>query len=186
MGLPAEKSQALEQSSSGAPASSSSSEKGEVEVLRRNVMAWVISEQYDRAIKELDSFLRKDFDFPEYTRRIKRYIHHCVDLVHAIRAKRRFPGMRSLTMAKQQELKDKFEQHFEELQWTMDRIERIHGELKLNDIRSTVIVVRAVVYSGLFLAIAAFAIEVIQGQGMLMWSVLNNMIVDLIDWVISW
>ncbi|MEI7974246.1 MAG: hypothetical protein WCH11_07750 [Bdellovibrio sp.] len=184
--MPAEKSQVLEQSHSGDPMGSSSSEKGEVGVLRRNVMALVISEQYDRAIKELDSFLRKDFDFPEYARRIKRYIHHCVDLVHAIRAKRRFPGMRSLTMAKQQELKDKFEQHFEELQWTMDQIERIHGELKLNDIRSTVIVVRAVVYASLFLALAAFAIELVQGQGLLMWAVLNNMIVDFINWVISW
>ncbi len=149
-------------------------------------MTWVIDEQYERAIQELKGFLQKDFDYPEYTRRIERYIGHCVDLVHAIRAKRRFPGVKSLTMAKQQELKEKFHQHFEELQEVMAKIEKIHNDLKLADIRSTVLVVRAAVNAAFMVAVVAFFVELVRGQGQSTLQVVDAYLKDFIDFINQW
>ncbi len=140
------------------------SEKGRVELLRRNVVTWVIDEHYDRAIKELKDFHKKEFDYPEYRKKIERYINHSIDLVHAIRAKRRFPGIKALTMAKQMELKEKFHQHFEDLQDTLSKMEKVHSDLHIQDVRSTVLIVKALMNAVFVVTVVALALEMTRGQ----------------------
>lgn len=140
-------------------------ELGPADTLRYNVSTFVVEEKYDRAIEELRAFLDSKSEFPQFRGRVERYVEHCVDLIHAIKAKRKFPGASSLTMAKQQELKDRFHQHFDELQQVLKNIERIHGQLKLDDIRSTVWVVRAFIGSIIFVFVMAFALEAKRGLG---------------------
>ena len=118
------------------------SEMGRADTLRYNVLVFVVEENYDRAIYELKNFMALESAYPNFKKRIERYVNHAIDLVHAIKAKRSFPGMHSLTMAKQQEIVDRFHDHFHELQNVMKQVERIEKELKLDDIRSTILVIR--------------------------------------------
>jgi len=134
-------------------------EMGRADTLRYNVLVFVVEENYDRAAHELKNFLEIDSAYPNFKRRIERYVNHAVDLVNAIKAKRRFPGVHSLTMAKQQEIVDKFHDHFHELQTVLKRIERIEKEIKVDDVRSTILVVRAVVNAAFAIAILAFFLE---------------------------
>lgn len=170
---------------SGGPAGVVPREKGEVSVLRRNVMTWVIDEEYERAVGELKSFLQRDFEYPEYNKRVERYISHCVGLVHAIRAKRRFPGVKSLTMAKQQELKEKFHQHFEELQDMMGKIEKVHADLKINDIRSTVIVVKTAMNAAILVVAVAFILQLTRGNFKIALAVIDDTLRSAIDGIFS-
>lgn len=136
---------------------------GRADSLRFNVLTFVVEENYERAIQELKKFRDGDSEYPQFRERVERYIAHAVDLVNAIRAKRKFPGMSSLTMAKQQEINERFSQHFQELQYVLKRVEKIHQELRLEDARSTVLVVQSIVNSVFVIAIVAFALDVTGG-----------------------
>jgi hypothetical protein len=139
------------------------SEMGRADTLRYNVLTYVVEESYERAVLELKKFRDADSEYPRFRQRIERYVNHAIDLVNAIRAKRRFPGMNSLTMAKQQEVSDMFRQHFTELQQILKKIEKVQTDLRIEDVRSTAYVVRALMISVAAIAISAFALEVSSG-----------------------
>ncbi len=136
---------------------------GRAHTLRFNVLTYVVEENYDKAIDELNGFLKKDFEYPKFKERVERFIQHAVDLVNAIRAKRKFPGAQLLTMSKQHELNEKFAAHFSELQYVLKKVERIHDDVKLEDVRSTVWVVKALSTAATVIAITAFLLDIRNG-----------------------
>jgi hypothetical protein len=156
-------------------------ELGPADTLRYNVATFVVEEKYDRAIEELRAFLDAKTEFPKFRDRVSRYVDHSIDLINAIRAKRKFPGAASLTMAKQQELKDRFHQHFEELQQVLKNIERIHSKLKVDDIRSTVWVVRTLMNSIFVIFAVAFALEASRGLGTTMMGQLDDFFILIVN-----
>lgn len=116
---------------------------GHVNSLRYQVLTTIINEEYDVSIERLREFISQDSDYPNFKIRVERYVHHSIDLIHAIKTKRNFPGFNSLTRSKQQELKEKVKEHFQELKGVLKKIEKSMEELRLNDIRSTHIVVKS-------------------------------------------
>ena len=97
--------------------------------------------------------------------KVERYLLHSIDLIYAIRTKRNFPGISSLTRTKQQELRDKFKEHFKELRFMMKKIEDSLEELRLNDARSTHIVIRSFWLSVIVIFVAGLSFELINGMG---------------------
>ena len=113
------------------------SDLGRPDTLRYNILSLVINEEYERAIKTLKEFMKSDSAYPNFKSKIERYSLHAVDLIYAIRTKRNFPGINALTRTKQQELKEKFREHFNELKVILRKIENCLEELRLNDVKST-------------------------------------------------
>jgi hypothetical protein len=66
-------------------------------------------------------------------------------------------------MAKQQELFESALSHFDDLRVTLKKIEQIEAEVRLEDVRSTVWVVKAVVYSVSALLLVGFLLEISRG-----------------------
>lgn len=156
---------------------------GKGDTLRFNVLSHVVEENYDKAIDELKSFLNADSDYPKFRSRSERYILHSVDLVNGIRAKRNFPGMSSLTTAKQQELHEKFKEHFNELTVTLKKVEKIQVDVRMEDFRSTVWVVQAVAYAIIAIAVAAFLLDANAGLFKTIWNVADEIFSDLSSWI---
>lgn len=140
-----------------------SSDLGRPDSLRYNILTWVLDERYDRAIEELKDFLEKPSEYPNFKPRITRFVNHSIDLIYAIKAKRSFPGINSLTRAKQQELREKFKEHFRELEYVLKTVEKIHGDLRVQDVRSTIYVVRALWIATVSLIVLAFGLEIVHG-----------------------
>ncbi len=136
---------------------------GRADSLRYNILMWVLDEKYDKSIQEMRNFLINPSEYPNFKGKVERFVAHGVDLIYAIKAKRNFPGIASLTRAKQQELREKFKEHFRELQMVMKKIEKIQVDLRVEDARSTIFVVRALWISGLSIAALGFALEIING-----------------------
>ncbi|MES3038766.1 MAG: hypothetical protein V4736_12735 [Bdellovibrionota bacterium] len=128
--------------------------------LRYNVLTHVLEEKYDHALKFLKDAMTQESEYPDFKGKTERYFSHCIDLVYAIKAKRNFPGINSLTRAKQQELREKFKFHLKELQAALGRIEQIEQQLKIVDIRSTVYIIRALWIAGILIIAIAFAREI--------------------------
>lgn len=161
------------------------SDMGKADTLRYNVLTFVVEENYDRAIHELREFMRKDSEYPKFKEKTERYISHAIDLVNAIRAKRKFPGAAFMTMAKQQELNDRFREHFNELQTILKRVEKTHVDLKIEDIRSTVWVLKAAVHAAFAILVIAFVLEITHGLGETAGVVLDDGVSQTLDWVFS-
>lgn len=136
---------------------------GKPESFRYSILISVLNENYDKAIEDLRSFLEQPSDYPNFREKITRFINHSIDLIYAIKAKRGFPGINLLTRAKQQELREKFKGHFRELQYVLKMIEKIQGDLRIEDVRSTIYVVKALWIGGLAVIVTAFWIEVVNG-----------------------
>lgn len=136
---------------------------GKADSLRYNVIIFIKEANYERAIAELRNYYEKPSDFPKFKGRIERYIQHAIDLVRAIEMKRNFPGLDRLTIAKQQDLKFKIKQHIDELVFCIRKIERVEMSLRHEDVRSTVLIVRAVVISAFSITLLAFVLELVRG-----------------------
>ncbi len=156
---------------------------GRADTLRFNVLTYVVEENYEKALSELSYFLEKDFEYPKFKERVERYIQHAVDLVNAIRAKRRFPGVHMLTMAKQQELNEKFVAHFAELQYVLKKVEKVQQDVRIDDVKSTVWIVRTAIHCVVAIAVVAFLLEVSSGLLFTALHVIDDLFFKLSGWI---
>jgi hypothetical protein len=161
------------------------SELGSPESLRYKILTWVLSERYDRAIEELKDFLDAPSEYPDFKGKVTRYIHHGIDLIYAIKAKRGFPGINSLTRAKQQELREKFKEHFKELQYILKTIEKIQTDLRIADARSTIYVVRALCAASLGIVILGFWLDIVHGLAQTSVIVFDDAFGRLANWLVE-
>jgi hypothetical protein len=150
------------------------SDLGKPDTLRYNILLMVINEEYERAIRTIKEFIETESDYPNFRSRIERYALHSIDLIYAIRTKRNFQGFSTLTRTKQQELKDKFREHFKELRYMMKKIENCLEELRLNDVKSTKLVVKSFWFSLVIVFVTGLFLEVIRGLGYTTEVVLNE------------
>ncbi len=136
---------------------------GKGDQLRHKILTQILDEQYEKTIEDLREFFVTESVYPTFNKRIERYINHSIDLIYAIKAKRNFPGISQLTRAKQQELRERFKEHFNELVFMLKKIEKIEKDLSLEDARSTIYVVQAVWVAALCVLISWFVLEIYRG-----------------------
>lgn len=184
MAVPALKQNAAE-SAGSFEAGVDKTDLGKPDSLRYSILTWVLDGRYDRAIEELKSFLEKPSEYPNFQSKVTRYIHHSIDLIYAIKAKRSFPGINSLTRAKQQELREKFKGHFRELQQVLRIIEKIETDLRIQDVRSTIYVVKALWLAGLGVTILGFWLEIVHGLAKTTYVVFDDGFGKFANWLAS-
>ncbi len=136
---------------------------GSGDSLRHVILSSVASGQYDQARRDIENYVSAKTGFPNFQRSVERYRRYSLDLVNGIEAKRNFPGLVSLPLAKQQEIYEKVIEHFEDLKVNLKQIERHEKEAKLEDIRSTVWVVKALMNGLFFLVGFGFFLEMQAG-----------------------
>jgi hypothetical protein len=158
---------------------------GRADSLRYNILMWVLDEKYDKSIQEMRNFIINPSEYPNFKGKVERFVTHGVDLIYAIKAKRNFPGIASLTRAKQQELREKFKEHFRELQVVMKKIEKIQVDLRIEDARSTIYVVRALWIASAAIASLAFFLEVVRGLAVTSHVVLNDLLEHSVEWIFT-
>lgn len=156
---------------------------GSGDSLRRHILTWVLEGRYEKAIDELRVYLDSNSQYPGLKDKVHRYVNHSIDLIHAIKAKRSFPGVNSLTRSKQFELREKFIEHFKELQYILKTVEKIEYDIRLNDVRSTVYVVKAIWLAGISIAILGFWIEIVNGLAKTSLTVADDGLVKLVEYI---
>jgi hypothetical protein len=136
---------------------------GKPESFRYEILMKVIQENYGGALADLNELIHGPSEYPDFREKTERYVQHAIELVQAIKAKRNFAGMDSLTSAKQQELVDQFKSQIKVLQNTLKTVEKIQGDLRVQDVRTTIYVVQAFWYAMLSLTVFAFILDLFSG-----------------------
>lgn len=160
-------------------------EGGRIDSVRTTVLASVVQEAYDRAKDDLRNYVEHKSEYPGFQERAERYVQHCCELIQAIQTKRNFPGLASLSLAKQQEIHEKVLEHFEELKANLKQIEKVERENKLTDLRSTVWVVKAVCNVVLGFVAVAFLSDMRAGAFTSVFQVVNTMLDDAGSWLVN-
>lgn len=155
----------------------------DIENLKSEVLTLVADDKFDDSIGVLNQFLNQPSDFPQFKIKMERLVSHSVDLVNAIRAKKNFPGLSNLTRSKQQEIAEKTKDHFNELQVTISKMERVMEQLKREDVRSTIWIIRSVIYASGVIVIVAFLKEITGGLWTVFEAVVSNWLDKIIDWI---
>ncbi len=160
-------------------------DQARMDSVRTSVLRAVVDENYEAAKNELKDYVEIKTNFPGFQVRADRYVDHCCELIHAIQTKRNFPGLASLSLAKQQEVHEKVLAHFEELKQNLKLIERVEREHKLTDMRSTVWVVRTATQVAAMILIVAFVIDVNAGMFTSAVKVIDSIVDDASTWVVN-
>lgn len=115
------------------------------DTLTHRILKLVVEERYDVAQADIEEYCDARPEYPQFLERASRLRDHCLDLMNAIQSKRAIVTMANLPMAKKQEVHEKVLVHFDELRHYLRKIELIDKDVRIEDIRSTVWVVRALV-----------------------------------------
>lgn len=158
---------------------------GNHSTLRQVVLKLVTEANYEVAEEEIFDYLEYRKNYPNFQARCARYGEHCKDLIHAIQAKRKFPGLQMLSISKQQELHDKVLEHFDELKDYLKQIEMVEREVRLEDLRSTTWFVRTLFQCVLGIVGLAFFLDLTGGMASSFVIVVNKFITDGATWMVS-
>lgn len=136
---------------------------GKPDGLRHAVLTLVNDEEYLRAITRMQEFEDSKYRYPQFSMRAGRYLSYATDLINAIKAKRSFPGLESLAVTKQQELYDRAMEHAMDLVATLKKIEQVDRECRAEDQRSTIWVLRALLFGFCAVLVLAFYLDIADG-----------------------
>ncbi len=162
-----------------------SADMGKAGSFRYNILHALLEEKYSDAVDYIKAEIEKESVYPKYHKKVDRIFHHGIDLVSAIRAKRDFPGFKSLVRSKQAELRDKIIKHYRELESMLKKIEEIEDGLKREDQRSTIYVVRSLWFGALVLLLVAFFQEIIGGLAKTGYVFSNNSANELLTYLLE-
>ena len=143
----------------------SSKDLGQGDSLRHVILTYVVQANYESARNELDRFVGEKSEYPLFQARAERMRRYCLDLINAIETKRNFHGLAGLPLAKQQELYENVIVHFDELKSHLKGIERQEKEARLDDVRSTAWVLKALTSSVFFVVGTMLVLDLQQGLG---------------------
>lgn len=132
--------------------------------VKNAILEHVVSQDYEQAMTKLKIYVEtSNPDYPVFKRKAEKYLNFCNELIRAIETKRRLSRHHSLSVTQVKELQDNYNNHFKQLTDALTRMERIERSLKLEDMRSTGVFVRACQFSVLLLFLGGISIELKNG-----------------------
>lgn len=161
------------------------SECGSPSSLTYSVASMVVAGSYTHAIKEMEMYVSLKSEYPDFIKFSERLIEQCTGLIGEIEEKRNTPGKENMTMAKIQVINDSVMKIFDRLEHLLNKIEKIEYNQRMNDLRSTLIVVRTLSWCVLSIVILAFILEVYNGLATTTGSVADDMITEAVDWTFT-
>lgn len=165
--------------------SAKTKEVGRSDSLKHSVLKMVATQDYEMARDILNVYVEGKHEFPLFQERARRYVSHGADLIQAIELKRNFPGLASLTFAKQQEIHEGVMKHFEELKQTLTSIQKSEREHKLQDLRSTTWFLKTLTHCLFAIASVGFFIALTNGLAYSFYIVLESITDQLSGYILN-
>lgn len=121
----------------------SESISGRLDGLRYTILSLVVDGRYDLAIAEISFYANSDQKLQVFKVKAQRYLNHCEELIRAVESKIKFCQTRTITRSQKHQLYMMVMKHFHELTDSLKKIERIENDIRVNDLKSTVWVLKS-------------------------------------------
>jgi hypothetical protein len=115
--------------------------------LQYNILLCVTEKHYEEGVKILLEYQKKRANSKPYVRRTGPIFHHAEELIRAIETKKNFPNIGTMTQTKQEEVHQKVLENWEDLKICLRRLRAIEKEMATEDARSSIWVVKALLFS---------------------------------------
>lgn len=157
-----------------------------VGTLTHRIMMLVAYKSYSQAVQELNDYINeRSKELAALYLGAHKYILRCQTLISAVEKKRSIPGLDHQTANKQQEVFELIKEYFKELKTQLKGIENVEHALLVEDVRSTVWVVRVFTYSLFAVFAAGFIIDISTGSYDTIVTVSHDYFIDFCDWVLG-
>lgn len=140
----------------------SESISGRLDGLRYTILSLVVEGRYDTAIAEISFYANSETKLQVFRTKAQRYLNHCEELIRAIESKIKFCQTRTITRSQKHQLYMMVMKHFRELTESIKKIERVENDIRVNDLKSTVWVLKALIACVGFLVIFGMTKEAYQ------------------------
>lgn len=110
--------------------------------LKKTVLTLASHGNFEAAKRELAFYQKSENRMPGFEARSRHYVRHCMDLLDAIYNLKNIPNMDSLRAAQQKAIRERIIRYAEDLSSTLGRVEKVTNDLRIQDIRSTLWVLR--------------------------------------------
>jgi hypothetical protein len=123
----------------------SESISGRLDGLRYTILSLVVEGRYDTAIAEINFYANSEQKLQVFRTKAQRYLNHSEELIRAVESKIKFCQTRTITRSQKHQLYVMVMKHFHELTDSLKKIERIENDIRVNDLKSTVWVLKSFV-----------------------------------------
>ncbi|MES2769342.1 MAG: hypothetical protein V4596_09360 [Bdellovibrionota bacterium] len=147
---------------------------GRLDGLRYTILSLVVEGRYDTAIAEISFYANSEQKLQVFRTKAQRYLNHCEELIRAVESKIKFCQTRTITRSQKHQLYLMVMKHFHELTDSLKKIERIENDIRVNDLKSTVWVLKAFIMCLGTLIMFSMVKEAIQGMKMPLMVVVND------------
>lgn len=137
--------------------------------------------KYDEALKILEDFKEAKFSFPPFKRKTEKLFDLCTEHINAIKNKLDMPGFNNLLQSKQEELQQSALENWEHLKILLRRIRAIEKDFAAQDARSSLIVVKALMFSSIMVITVFLVKESFKYMGKSMGSFVKALIASLVE-----
>lgn len=115
---------------------------GSSDSLKSTVLSLAKSGSFESAKQELKFYQQQNMRTPGFEFRTKHYFAHCSELLDAIHNLKHIPNFDSLRAAQQKQIRERIMVYGHDLSSILGRIDKVTNDLKIQDIRSTMWVMR--------------------------------------------
>lgn len=156
-----------------APAANTAPKKIEIDIdhqsemvngdtLAQVILSMLVDERFDSAISELNYYQKEKNEIPNFETRTKGYFKHCIEIVEKLKELANLPNFNNLRTAKQKEMREQMTALAKEVKDVLGRIEKVDYDLRVQDVRSTVWVLKTFSFCVLSLAFVTALVEALQ------------------------
>ncbi|MCB0348018.1 MAG: hypothetical protein KDD37_04245 [Bdellovibrionales bacterium] len=114
--------------------------------LKATVLSLAKTGSFDLAKSELKFYQQQNMSTPGFEFRTKHYFAHCMELLDAIDNLKHIPNFESLRAAQQKQIRERIMVYGQDLSSILGRIDKVTNDLKIQDIRSTMWVLRTATF----------------------------------------
>ena len=133
--------------------------------LQHKILTAIVQKNYDEALKVLKDYRKGKSSHPTYITKTSSIYDHAENLIQSIKIKKNFPNLSELNPKKLEELIQKTKEHWEELRIVLRRLSTVEKEMEIEDSRSTLLVVKAILLATFIILSAIIVNEAVLSFG---------------------
>ncbi len=154
--------------------------------LSHRILSLIAYKSYQQGVQELQDYINmRSKEYSAFYLASHRYFLRIQSISMAVEKQRSAPNLENYPEAKKHEVYDLLKEYFKELRNQIKGVENAEYALRVEDVRSTVWVVRAMAFSVIGIFVLGFCLDLFTGSYSTIYYVVKGYYLTVCDWVVN-